>query len=980
MVKFGKEFRKYQVKQWKDSYINYKLLKQEIRKIKNNIEQEKEQSRPTNLTEISDIGHPSIKPIELVPDDSAIIETQDLHSLYNRRYGNELKNFIDLLEKEFRKCYIHFVGQEKELYKRVNGHCFASVMYKEYNIINIFNEIKEIVLTVKLAKQLNCFINDNVMALKKILKKFDKKYQRYFGIIGPKYILTHLTSQNSDLEYLLQFKLIDETTTICDNNLKVLLDLYKRLRGNNININNISNEDRINDSLDNSRNNSGNKKIINYNNLDNNINYLKRKINEFLDSIDEITYFKIQYREWFYYAKQNKRLVKNNPKIFENDIYNPVLSSTYHKDSLLEKCISLKSALNEIERSQSPLSHSNTINLFLIYTQAAVYNSMLTNILPVISNYFYSYIKSDFDTLFLLPIIIVYISYLFPFTLFVYLDSIDKNNVLMQISYIISYILIFISSSILLFVNDDHSDKVKNFILILISRFIMGFANNQMLNKKYITLYLPKFRLPYVSKNYLRAELNGLILGPIITLIISPPKNEFSIFGLKYTEFNCIGWYGLIISLICGILHFIFFIRPLSDDFIMVKDESNISGNKFYQRSESEISRKQYLKEQNQIYKKQYNSIKKKNKENQKLNENNNDIDNLIIKNVNKNDDDIEKNNDNLDNNNIIKKNTKDDLIEKLLDNNENDENDKNVKNVENVENVENDENKNNQSHDSEEMNTSLDVSSERNVALNPKQQNMINELERVLEKKNEESNFNDMNQIPSSITSIINKEKKSLGYINQNLLILYIMFFCSSLIKTNSIFNYLWTIQDRLNSNTNIKKWFCLFIFLLFVFKVLTIFFIFPFYQVNYKYKLFMLISVACLLLFNLLLIVNSIYDDNNTLFIIFFIILNILLVFGCNIIDISCSCYLSFILSPEWKILGRNIGHWNYYIIILGKIVGGMISFLLSDKGNSNIWVLVGITCAFFISFLILTFFTRILQIKGITRVIRKTALEIN
>ena len=29
---------------------------------------------------------------------------------------------------------------------------------------------------------------------------------------------------------------------------------------------------------------------------------------------------------------------------------------------------------------------------------------MLTNILPVISNYFYSYIKSDLDTLFLLPI------------------------------------------------------------------------------------------------------------------------------------------------------------------------------------------------------------------------------------------------------------------------------------------------------------------------------------------------------------------------------------------------------------------------------------------------------------------------------------------------------------------------------------------------------------------------------------------------
>ena len=107
MVKFGKEFRTYQIKQWKEYYINYKALKQEIKKIRANIEK----SRTTNTTVISDIGHPSIKPLELVPDDSIVVETQDLHSLYKLRYGNELKNFIDLLEKEFRKSYIHFVSQ-----------------------------------------------------------------------------------------------------------------------------------------------------------------------------------------------------------------------------------------------------------------------------------------------------------------------------------------------------------------------------------------------------------------------------------------------------------------------------------------------------------------------------------------------------------------------------------------------------------------------------------------------------------------------------------------------------------------------------------------------------------------------------------------------------------------------------------------------------------------------------------------------------
>ena len=143
------------------------------------------------------------------------------------------------------------------------------------------------------------------------------------------------------------------------------------------------------------------------------------------------------------------------------------------------------------------------------------------------------------------------------------------------------------------------------------------------------------------------------------------------------------------------------------------------------------------------------------------------------------------------------------------------------------------------------------------------------------------------------------------------------------------------------------------------------------------------MFISIASLLLFNLLLIVNRIYDNNennDNIIFIFFIILNILLVLGCNIIDICCSCYLSFILSPEWKILGRNVGHWNYYIIIFGKIVGGIISIFLSDKGKANHWVLVGITFMFFVSFLILTFCTRILQIKGITRVIRKSVFEVH
>ena len=97
-----------------------------------------------------------------------------------------------------------------------------------------------------------------------------------------------MTSKNSDLEYFLQFKLIDESTTICENNFNIL---YKRAKNllknpqNNIQLN----EDNIN-----------------IYELENHLKNYTKKIYEYLNNIDEITYFKIQYREWFYYAKHNK--------------------------------------------------------------------------------------------------------------------------------------------------------------------------------------------------------------------------------------------------------------------------------------------------------------------------------------------------------------------------------------------------------------------------------------------------------------------------------------------------------------------------------------------------------------------------------------------------------------------------------------------------------------------------------------------------
>ena len=167
----------------------------------------------------------------------------------------------------------------------------------------------------------------------------------------------------------------------------------------------------------------------------------------------------------------------------------------------------------------------------------------------------------------------------------------------------------------------------------------------------------------------------------------------------------------------------------------------------------------------------------------------------------------------------------------------------------------------------------------------------------------------------------------------------------------------------------------FCVLIFLLLLPRILKIIFIFPFYKVNYRFKVFLFGSVVNLLLVNIPLMFELVYNTDYA-----FIILNILLVFGCDIINISCSCYLSFIMQPDWNFLCLGVGHWINYSIIIGKILGGIISFIFSVDNHINHWIWMGITIAFFIYIFVLIFFTRIIRIKGIVRIIRKNAIEAN
>ena len=220
MAKFGKKYRNSQLEVWKLHYIDYKILKQKIKSIKQKI---LSNPKEENLDLTNQRIMTSLNVIPIVNRTTSLL-LDDLSILYLRKYGKDLKEFIELLDNELNKCYLFYIRIEKEIYKKVNGHLYTQTNYINYNSFEIYNEMIKLNKTVFLIKCLNTYINQNMKALKNILKKFDNKLSTYCGRIQTKYIIQQLTlSENNKLKYLLECKIIDEALTICESNIKELM-------------------------------------------------------------------------------------------------------------------------------------------------------------------------------------------------------------------------------------------------------------------------------------------------------------------------------------------------------------------------------------------------------------------------------------------------------------------------------------------------------------------------------------------------------------------------------------------------------------------------------------------------------------------------------------------------------------------------------------------------------------------------------------
>ena len=180
MVKYGKLYRDIQIKEFKGHYIDYKKLKQKIKQMQKLLPRTSQEiitkGRGSNAQSIKMNFRLSLSDDDYSRNSSSI-------STYYDKYGAQFKEFKELMDQEFQRCYQFFKKIRKQLHTKINRHLCTQTNYLSYNIDDILNEIDNLRKTMYLAKCLNEFINDNMMAIKKILKKFDKKFYNYLIII-----------------------------------------------------------------------------------------------------------------------------------------------------------------------------------------------------------------------------------------------------------------------------------------------------------------------------------------------------------------------------------------------------------------------------------------------------------------------------------------------------------------------------------------------------------------------------------------------------------------------------------------------------------------------------------------------------------------------------------------------------------------------------------------------------------------------------
>lgn len=499
MVKFGKHFRQSQVPEWLAHYIDYKALKKYIR----------------GKAYIDYVSNPK-------QDHSPLKEI--------------MKAFSTLLDAELKKVYIFFVQTERELYVQINSHLHIRSSYSIFKSSRINSELNELNLIAYVTLNLLNYIEINMTALNKILKKFNKKINQS-GDFSSQYIKEKLESKNSDLLYIFQFKIIDEVSALIDDLRNELKTICKTKQSNQItNKTDVEKEEVINS--DNEANPDPN---VNANTnandveIDRNLKMIDSHITKIENSFISI---KKIYKTW------NSKLKYAHAEN-ENENESP-LSKDIGKDEY-----------NLITRSVGSISKENFWNVVTTFFHVWYMGMSLTLVIPItFQSIDYMGIRS-----------MVYSGIIIAMPPLCSLISLLYTSKWIEVTYkypMISSCMLALLGHLLFAL----SFTLKSVTVMCVGRALVGFSLNFKITKMYIVNHIPKVKVSRYLLFYKILLITGLASGPMINLCYASnsPVGSTAFFE-SITRYNFSSWLCVFFAIVLTIVVYLFYVEPNDDSF-----------------------------------------------------------------------------------------------------------------------------------------------------------------------------------------------------------------------------------------------------------------------------------------------------------------------------------------------------------------------------------------------------------------------------
>jgi hypothetical protein len=443
MAKFGKKYRSLQKKEWEKEYINYKQLKHYIKEKKDYGTLEGEIEEVTNSFKIQ-------------------------------------------LDKELKKFYLFFITQERELYLQINTLLHKRGSYSSLDVEGIVNEYINIFNVGILCSNIASYVNLNVQAIFKILKKFDHKLKYIKANLSSEYIIEKFAMKNSDLLYIFQYKMIDEVTAVIDDLRDELEFNYNLLTQNDTKKDEKLNEKKEPLILNSVEINEESIKKYNFDDKKNIFNFLLGKTENTFQETQII--FKIWNRIFeLYEYRQESTLIKKTTFQFNKEIFKSIVSK-----------------INIV------MSVSNERNIFISLMQTCFMNTCYSYFFPIVLTLVSQKYPTKANIEKNIYLLIIGMTPLGGLLSMIYLKYILYKTY--KTPMLISCLLSIIGTLLTIF-------APSNIFCLCLSRFLFGFGLNTTVNRKYLLDFIPKKKIGVYLIYFKILSTLGMSLGFFLTYI-----------------------------------------------------------------------------------------------------------------------------------------------------------------------------------------------------------------------------------------------------------------------------------------------------------------------------------------------------------------------------------------------------------------------------------------------------------------------------